>query len=386
MKVTNVKSVYYEILRHKKEINGIVNYVKKGDINGFTPPSALVGEYNYPNISVGIIFTNDYMAQIYDSPKLWAEKNFKVSDVFSLRTRLVNASKNFNVNNVNLEELERIRLAIISANELNVDMKVSSVNLPKIDKDMIYQHGIRTKLEKFSIKDNFKIDNRIEKIYYDKDMNATNGILSLYDSNIDENKISKMLSVGAMGVKRKLVPTKWSITAVDDSIGKDKIEKIKAFNKGENYLIKTGQFLGNKFTFLFLKGPWSFELLETWNRDKDSVFMGSGDYEFYSGRKDYVKNTAGAYYAVRLAVLEKLIEMKMQYSVLVIREITPEYFVPLGVWVVREGARKALKGDPIEFTDMKAAISAVKSMVLFSANLERRSKLITMMKTQTTLV
>ena len=41
MKVTNVKSVYYEIVKHKNEIKKIVDYVKKGDINGFTPPSAL---------------------------------------------------------------------------------------------------------------------------------------------------------------------------------------------------------------------------------------------------------------------------------------------------------------------------------------------------------
>ncbi|MCL4396895.1 hypothetical protein M1494_00935, partial [Candidatus Parvarchaeota archaeon] len=102
----------------------------------------------------------------------------------------------------------------------------------------------------------FKIDQRIEKIYYDKDMKAQDGIKFLYNSNIDENKISKILSVGAMGVKRKLVPTKWSITAVDDSLGKEEIEKIKEFKKGENYRIQSGQLLGNRFTFIFLKGPW----------------------------------------------------------------------------------------------------------------------------------
>ncbi|EFD92275.1 MAG: Protein of unknown function DUF650 [Candidatus Parvarchaeum acidophilus ARMAN-5] len=386
MKVTNVKSVYYEILKHKKEINGVINYVKKGDISGFTPPSALVGEYNYPNVSVGVMFTDDYKAQIYDAPKLWAKNNFNVSDVFSLRTKLVNASKNFNVNNINLEELERIRLAVISANEINIDLKVSNPNLPKIAGDGIYQHGIRTHLDKFTIRDNFKIDNKIEKIYYDKDMRATDGILSLYNSKIDENRISKMLSIGAMGIKRKLVPTKWSITAVDDSVGKDKINLVKTLPKGEDYKIITGQFLGNKFTFMFIKGPWSFELLETWNRDKDSVFMGSGDYEFYGGRKEYVKNTAGAYYAVRLAVLEKLLEMKTQYSVLVVREILPEYFVPLGVWVVREGARKAINGEFTEVHDMQTAISKLKSLVLFPANLENRSQILKMKRTQTTLI
>ncbi|MEM0142751.1 MAG: hypothetical protein QXL94_02160 [Candidatus Parvarchaeum sp.] len=386
MKITNVNSVYREIVKHKNEIKKIVEYVKKGEINGFTPPSALVGEYNYPNVSVGVIFTEDNKAQIYDAPKLWAANNFKVEDVFSLRTKLINASKNFNVNNIDAEELERIRLAVISSDELNLELKVSNVNMPKIDAKDFYQHGIKTKLERFRINDNFKIDHRIEDIYYDKDLKAQEGIRLLYDSKIDENKISKILSVGAMGIKRKLVPTKWSITAVDDSLGKEEIEKVKEFRKGEDYRIQTGQFLGNRFTFIFLKGPWSFELLETWNRDANNVFMGSGDYEFYNGRKEYVKNTAGAYYAVRLAVLEKLLQLKEQYSVLVVREILPEYFVPLGVWVVREGARKALEGESISVADMETALSLAKSKILFPANMEKRSRLITMLKTQTTLV
>ncbi len=386
MKITNVKSVYYELLKHKKEINNVLNYVKRGDISGFTPPSALVGEYNYPNVSVGVIFTKDERAQIYDSPKIWTKNNYNVADIFSLKTQLVNAAKNFNVNNINNEELERIRLAVISSNELNINLKVSNVNMPKIDKNDFYQHGIKTKLENIKINDNFKIEKMIEKVYYDNDMKATDGMLSLYNSKIDENKISKMLSIGAMGVKRKLVPTKWAITAIDDSIGKNKIESIKDFPKGEEYLVKTGQFLGNRFTFIFLKGPWSFELIETWNRDKENVFMGTGDYEFYGGRKDYVKNTAGAYYAIRLAVLEKLMEIKRQYSIIVIREILPEYFVPLGVWVVREGARKALEGEFKQFYDMKTAILNAKSNMLFPENLEKRSKIITFMKNQTTLV
>jgi hypothetical protein len=386
MKVTNVKSVYYEIVKHKNEIKRIVDYVKKGDISGFTPPSALVGEYNYPNVSVGVIFTEDNKAQIYDAPKLWAANNFKVADIFSLRTKLVNATKNFNVNNINLEELERIRLAVISSNELNIDLKVSNVNLPKIDKDDFYQHGVKTKLERFKINDNFKIDRKIENVYYDRDLKAQDGIKMLYNSKIDENKISKVLSVGAMGVKRKLVPTKWSITAVDDSIGKEEIDRVKTFKKGEGYLIKTGQLFGNHFTFIFLKGPWSFELLETWNRDAENVFMGSGDYEFYNGRKEYVKNTAGAYYAVRLAVLEKLLELKEQYSVLVVREILPEYFVPLGVWVVREGARRALEGETLSAQDLQTALSIAKSKILFPANLEKRSVLLTRFRTQTTLL
>ena len=37
----------------------------------------------------------------------------------------------------------------------------------------------------------------------------------------------------------------------------------------------------------------------------------STDYENYYGRKEYASTTAGGYYTVRLAILEKLKEMKL---------------------------------------------------------------------------
>ena len=49
--------------------------------------------------------------------------------------------------------------------------------------------------------------------------------------------------------------------------------------------------------------------------------------------------------------LEKLRKMKRKGSVLVFRFITEEYNVPLGVWVVREATRKALKDKGLFFGD-----------------------------------
>ena len=37
---------------------------------------------------------------------------------------------------------------------------------------------------------------------------------------------------------------------------------------------------------------------------------------------------------------------KIQASVLVLREIRPEYAIPVGVWQVREGIREAMKQKP----------------------------------------
>ena len=112
--------------------------------------------------------------------------------------------------------------------------------------------------------------------------------------------------------------------------------------------------------------PWSYELFEMympraeWNITNEIQFM--TDYESYSGRKEYAENCGGGYYSVRLAVLERLKEIKKQASVLALRFITGEYAVPLGVWVTREAARKALKNKPIEFASKELMVEYTKKL------------------------
>ena len=144
---------------------------------------------------------------------------------------------------------------------------------------------------------------------------------------------------------RKLVPTRWSIVAVDDMLGKKLISDIHNYENKIHFNLYYGSYLGNHYIIMFFPAPFSYELFET--------YAGSGkhttDHEGFNGRKDYAADTVGGYYTVRLAILEKLKEMKRQGAALVLRFITSDYSMPLGVWVTREAARKALKNKPIEF-------------------------------------
>ena len=111
---------------------------------------------------------------------------------------------------------------------------------------------------------------------------------------------------------------------------------------------------------------WSYELFETyapsgWNLSKPLRY--STDYETYSGRKDYAETTAGGYYTVRLAVLEKLRELKRQASVLALRFITDDYTMPLGVFVTREAARKAMSNKMIEFSSKELMLEYSRKLV-----------------------
>jgi len=40
---------------------------------------------------------------------------------------------------------------------------------------------------------------------------------------------------------------------------------------------------------------------------------------------------------------------------LTLREIRPEYVIPVGVWQIREGIRKALDGEAYQFDNFKKA-------------------------------
>ena len=66
---------------------------------------------------------------------------------------------------------------------------------------------------------------------------------------------------------------------------------------------------------------------------------------------------AGAYFAAKLAVAEYLHEKKIQSGVMILREIRPEYAIPVGVWQIREGIRSAVKLESINSDTFDDALS-----------------------------
>jgi hypothetical protein len=117
---------------------------------------------------------------------------------------------------------------------------------------------------------------------------------------------------------------------------------------------------------LLLPKPWSFEQLEAWvpgsvwNSDKSfSSITISHDHEFFGGMKGYADNVTGAYYAVRLSVLEYLVGKKKQAMVVVFREVGEGYKLPLGSWVCGETAKAAMRKEPKIFSKLELALSYI---------------------------
>ncbi len=349
-----------------KDLSEIKDFLSK------TPPAIFVGRFSYPNVNVGVLSPIKYEedTSILDNHYEWFKNSLSVSEIAELRGELVNSRITSNV-----KKSERI---IETFQEVAMARKSTDIEIHLKEKINYRPHAFKTaapmgpnvELEKISLAENVKVNKKIEKAYYDTDLKAGKAITNLYANGIDELKLSRAISGGIFGIKteRKLVPTRWSITAVDDILGKNLISNIKQYKTIESCHVFFSAQLGNIYCIILLPGVWSYELFEFF---EDNTSKHTTDFENYFGRKSYAKQTAGGYYASRLAVLDYLGKVKRQASVLVIRQITREYYIPLGVWQVRENVRKAFNNKK-EFETPDLAIKY--SELIFGVNLQNITK------------
>lgn len=356
-----VDDIKFQVIKKIVETN--FKYKSLGNvsrIDSISPPSVFIGsKLKYPTVNVGILspLDRDENAWLYDDEKYWANNNFQINDVLRLRNSLLNSRFQSRVQDTRLNKkfLQIAQDIAIASKPVDVEIELKkNLNFSSGQDKTVTPHGMHAGLKQAKITGNVKVDTKVDRVMNDE-IKASEGIEYLYKNNFDEYSLSKILSVGALGLKKdkKLVPTRWSITATDDTIGKILLKKIKDFKWIENYQLFFGEFLGNQYLILLFPSVFSYELFElyipgsSWNPSNE--IKASTDYESFSGRKTYASNTAGGYYAARLPILEYLNRIKRQASVLAIRIETPTYWAGLGVWVVRESVKKAMNNPEGHF-------------------------------------
>jgi hypothetical protein len=237
-------------------------------------------------------------------------------------------------------------------------------------------------VERLRLASNPDVPRQIDKVVSDTDLPANEGAQSLYQNGVSEQHIIRMFSIGLLGAShaRRLVPTEWSITAIDDILSKDLRRRVLDHPRLDEFRLFNAHSVGNNVHVLLLPTSWMFEALEGWlTGPRPEVF---GDYELNKGRKDYPTNIAGAYHASRLPVLEYLNKIRRQAGAIVFLEVTKEW-VPLGVWRFRELARRALTGDPYRFTTLEDALSEARKRLLIPyRNWTEASRLLSYYKMQ----
>ena len=344
------------------------------DFFGNSPPAVFVGRFGYPKVNVGVLSPTQKEESSYlmDNPKEWVKQGLKDQDILKLRAQLVNARFQSSVKNFDnrlLDLSQEVGMA-----HKPVDMEVFLKNKPK---NILKMENVAKPLsnnanvKNIKLTENPKIKTVVDKTVSDGDMKSVEGLYKLYDKGMDENFLSKILSIGLLGKQknRRLVPTRWSITATDDTLGKELLKDIR-FYQEVDYQVYFSGYLGNYYMIMFFPDIWGFELFEMevplntnpWS--KTGNFYGT-DYEDYFGKKGYVEETAGGYYACRIGILEKLSELRKQGAVLVFRFITNEDKFPLGVWVCRESTRISLKNKvPLEFDSKESLMNYVRAKIM----------------------
>ncbi len=428
-------------------------------IDGSTPPSVFVGAYNYPSVLVGPMLPPIHGdTRIFDSPEKWGTLSF--NDVLRLRFGMICGTKKIKVNDVEGRYIQDLQHVALSSKSLDSDIvfdggvhsNTTHANRLAFDDDTICCGPVGT-IESVKFSGTSTPSKQIQNTYYDTDMHASDAIMTLYESGVAVSSIYRSLSMGMLGIgdNRKLVPTKWSITATDSIISSQLLNEVRQYDIIDACKVFWHSHFGNTFAIVLFPHMWMFELVEAWysqsTGDGDGGGEGSGgekcvmnkggvrdvgrdvgrdathdtdnikirdcknstkytdklNHQTYSNSKNSNNNnssgssnnsdnddnntqhssqrqiafgadsetlrvckppvnTAGAYYSAKLATLEYLHRQKIQAGVLVLREITPAYTIPVGVWQVREGVRAAMKCKPLICNNIHDGISRASSV------------------------
>jgi DNA repair protein NreA len=338
------------------------------DLDGACPPGVFVGRIGYPYVYAGPLVPPIHEdTSSYDQPEAWFGKS--IDEIVGFRSLLVRGKhrvhvKKFEESGKIMDQTIDLALSVKPVDvELNLKKKPASALV--ID-DQVQPFGPSAPMKKMQIS-NPKWDQQIQKAYFDDDLHAADAVTTLFQKGTMVTKIQRAFSVGAFGMKkqRRLVPTRWSITAVDSIISKQMMEKIKTFPEINECRVYESCYLDNVFEILMIPREWSYEAMEAWypgtawNQTGDNVLLFS-DWEGYDGRTTYA-SIGGCYYAARLAVGELLLKERRQAAVIVLREAHPGYIMPVGVWQVRENVRNAVQQPALKFNTLKEALEQISS-------------------------
>ncbi|SDM11852.1 hypothetical protein SAMN04487949_0921 [Halogranum gelatinilyticum] len=393
-----VEEKSYTILDELEAFEGRFDDAVQGDtVVGSVSPAIFVGRANYPNVSTGILSPvgHEDDAARFETSAAWYDEGVSIDDVFQRRTSLLNSNRSASVEvgrDANVHDawdgfVGTQREVAIADRPVSVEIGLDS--RPDLDFDVSAQDvatptGPRARARSADLGENPHVPVAVKKTLEDDDWQAQGAMNYLYRRGFDVYDINTILSAGALGQgeNRRLVPTRWSITAVDDTVGQFVRGTIRDAPSVDTVQVWRNEYLGNAFWVILAPGTWEFELVEMkapgsiWNPDGEKLWL-SSDREGFEGRTSYVDETAGAYYAARLAALEHLSDVGRQAKVLVLRHVSDAYWGPVGVWQVREAIRHAFEGEHGEAETFADAVREVATHLPVSVgDLRRKSAMV----------
>ena len=324
---------------------------------GASPPSAFVGSWGYPKVLVGPLVppVRDEDTSILDASESWL--GYELAEILRFRLSLVRGKAPRRVAEARVPDsiLSTVQEAAMAAKPIDTEMWFTKrPSLVSPFSARAPPSGPSADLTKVDLASNPSVPRRVDDLVSDTDVRAGEAVSDLYEHGITQSQITRVFSVGLLGMKdrRKLVPTEWSITAVDDILAKGLVQEVRTFPWISDFEVTSASGLANNVAILLFPQAFMFEGLEAWNLAASPT--PAHDHEFAGGRTRYPDQIAGAYHATRLPVLEHLAGRRRQAGAIVFMEVYEDW-VPLGVWRYRELARAALQKKPLRFASLDLA-------------------------------
>ena len=338
--------------------------VKLEHFSGSTPPEIFVGKWNYPDVYTGILAPQEIGdTTIMSSPEEWHKNKLAISDIMGYRNQLIYGRTQSNIKKLETKFLSVMKEVAMTHKSIATEFhlkKPVTANKEQDDRSPLIPKA--AEILKAELQENAPVIPKIDYLVNDTEVKSAIAIQELHKANTQTSTIIKILSAGLLGLKknRKLVPTRWSVTCVDSTLSEQKIEKIRYFPQIDEYLVFSGEYIGNRYEIILLPRYWSFEVIEISTKLSGGIWQ---DYESIFKRKKYAESVTGGYYSARLGITEYLERVRKQASVLVLREIRPQYYAPLGVGILREITRSAMKEEPKRFKTLQEALNDIQTRI-----------------------
>src|SRR6266436_7201971 len=294
-------------------------------ISGSSPPGVFVGRFGYPKVFVGpMVPPVSGDTEILDTPEWWMGKGF--DEIVDFRYSLLRGYSKANVADAQKGGRLIETLQDVAMMTKPVDTELVLARPPRKILDMredSQPFGPIAPLKSFQT-GNSTSDHRIQKAFYDSDLAADDAVLQLYRNGVLVTRIQRAFSLGMFGEskRRKLVPTRWSITAVDSNLSLKLMARIRHYSLIDDYRVYRYNYLDNTYVGILTPESWRFEWIEAWfepellatsfpdvNMSTDVEKSGYvsadghqpvmlGDSEGFHNRKTYAK-PGGCYYSAR---------------------------------------------------------------------------------------
>ncbi len=333
-----------------------------------------VGSSGYPRVLSGPmtdLHPDSELSKLKGDPSKWT--NLSLKEIVELRFDLLRGKQSVYVRPDKNSKSQTIqtKLQELSLSEKPVEIEgnyVGKVSLQSTLNAQTQPMGPSGNLKDFALTSNPVIPKKVDAVLGDE-LKASDQLIELHNNDFNVYYLQNIFSSGATGlnVSKKIVPTRWGITAVDDLLGQDLIREVRNFSTINQIEVKQGNYLGNYYTLFMFPGNFTFENIEAWlpgnifslaNKANVSIDREGFDRkEIMTSKKKTYSHQAGGYYASRLSLLKYLHKIRRQAQIFIIREITPEYTIPVGVFQVREGMRLTTEAPSLKFSSKQEVLN-----------------------------